>query len=284
VRVRFATLATVVAGCFHPTPARDVPCSTDFHCPGAQLCDRGATPPVCVDVLGDAGGRDAIADTRGDDAPRSDGTLPDGPVHTIPDGAALWYRFDGDPAAGVVDSIGGHTGTCGTDCPALVAGKFGAAYKFNGQMISTPSAADLQPNGGFTVAVWARVDAAPGGTYGDFICKQQGGTDASYCLAITTALQPNFYTNGTATLNTPAIALGEWHHYAMTWDGATKLAYVDGARAASADLGAVPADSGVFQVGAEQDNTKFQLDGALDDLVFYDAVLSGAQIMQLAQP
>jgi len=46
-------------GCYHPTAASDVPCSSAGTCPGDQMCDTSQVPPRCVTKLTDGGPHDA---------------------------------------------------------------------------------------------------------------------------------------------------------------------------------------------------------------------------------
>ena len=43
-----------VLGCYHPSAAVDVPCSSNGTCPDGQVCDLGHAPPVCVASVSDA--------------------------------------------------------------------------------------------------------------------------------------------------------------------------------------------------------------------------------------
>jgi hypothetical protein len=48
----------LVAACYSPSIATEVPCSPEGLCPGDQQCDLTRNPPTCVDQLQDAGGID----------------------------------------------------------------------------------------------------------------------------------------------------------------------------------------------------------------------------------
>lgn len=63
-------------GCYHPSFEQNVPCAADLSCPGAQVCDTGKSPPVCVDQLGS-----------------DNGPIPDGP----PDAAVTACGVCADP-------------------------------------------------------------------------------------------------------------------------------------------------------------------------------------------
>jgi len=70
----FAALVLVVCGCYHPTVASDVPCSTTGGCPDGQRCDYTQSPPTCV--AGDGGTVGSGSDARA----ISIDARPDGPM------------------------------------------------------------------------------------------------------------------------------------------------------------------------------------------------------------
>jgi hypothetical protein len=142
---------------------------------------------------------------------------------------------------------------------------------------------DLQSTLGFTIAAWGRQDEAPTATYDDLACKQLASNDDSYCLG-TKGDRPVFYTVGNDLLGPDPVALGVWHHYAMTWDGSTKTGYLDGIEVASIALPTLAFDDSSFVIGAEQSPPKYFWHGAIDDVVLYNRVLSAAEIGQLASP
>lgn len=274
-----------------------------FHCNTNGECTQAGATGVCESVgycsfadgtcasgrrFDNLGGPYANSCT-GDNTGSGDGGLRDGQSGVDafvpgppPNGAVLWLKLDDDPSDGATDSAGAHTVTCAGTCPTLTAGNYGSAYKFQSNQMTTPSTADLLPNTGFTVSAWARLDATPTTAYADIVCKQQGGVDTSYCLTIRQNLKPDFYTVGIHDLDAPqAIAVGVWHHYAMTWDGSTKRGYVDGVQAATAPIGSIASDAGVFLLGSAQTTPTYLLNGAIDDVFFYDRALTATEIRQL---
>ncbi len=269
-----------LAACFKPTAATGVPCASNGDCPGNQVCDPQQTPPTCVDQL------DPLAPDSGtidDDAamPSIDGAAP----RTIPPGAALWLQMDDAPANGATDSAGAHAVTCTGACPALVPGVYGSAYRFNGaQRLETPDAPELRPGQAFTLAAWVKLDALPSAIYGTPACKVLDATEASFCLSIRMNGKPTYYTTGNNTAEAAGtMVVGEWHHLAMTWDGATKKGYLDGALYATQAIATINASAQPFVVGAFQVDT-YRVPGAIDDLVFYNRVLSTTELAQLATP
>jgi hypothetical protein len=56
---RLATV-TILVGCYQPTFVTGSPCTANGACPNGQQCELSASPPICVDMLGDAGQQGAV--------------------------------------------------------------------------------------------------------------------------------------------------------------------------------------------------------------------------------
>ncbi|MBS1119462.1 MAG: autotransporter-associated beta strand repeat protein [Deltaproteobacteria bacterium] len=116
------------------------------------------------------------------------------------------------------------------------------------------------------------------------MCKNVGTTDASFCLSYRPTGRPTYYTAGNNLDGATAVAVGEWHHLATTWDGTTKRGYFDGTLDRSLLIAAISADAGSFVVGAALATPTLRFDGTIDEVVYYDRVLSPAEVQQLASP
>ncbi len=90
------------------------------------------------------------------------------------------------------------------------------------------------------------------------------------------------YVECDAPINRDAVADGQWHHCAATFDGKTMRVYLDGkeigARERPGDITATPKTPGF--VGSS-DGTSEWLQGGLDDLRIYSAALTPAEIVGL---
>lgn len=218
------------------------------------------------------------------DAPRPIDAAIDAPVgHTVPATPAMWLRMDDTPTDGALDSAAApHTATC-TSCPTVDTGQFASSYKFANNRIDVANTADIGPNGAFTIATWVRLDVANTGVT-VIACKGQGSIDCTYGLLVEPNGFPGFYSMGGAHLQgATAMPVNTWHHLAMTWDGTTKTGYLDGTVAGTAALAPPANDTGVLSIG-DRASSSIPLVGTLDDFVFYDRALSGAEIAALATP
>jgi len=141
------------------------------------------------------------------------------------------------------------------------------------------------PTGSFTQAAWIRWDATD--PYAQAIRAQQGGNGDSAGFIMNFW---NFYIgqnqfragftserNWGNMMSWMDIVVGQWHHVALTFDGATRAQklYVDGALFASSTSG--EANPG-FPDDGSPDIFLANFSGALDDVRLYDTVLSAAQV------
>lgn len=77
-------------------------------------------------------------------------------------------------------------------------------------------------------------------------------------------------------------AVGQWHHYAVAFDGTNKLLYVDGALNTLQNAMGVQYVGNAVYIGCDQDLSLPTFVGDLDELRIYDTALSESAIMALA--
>lgn len=231
------------------------------------------------------------------------------PADPIPDNPALhptlWLRMEEAPPTpdNILDSAAGHAVRCVNGvCPVATAGVqgHGQGFRFSGgEQLQVDWRSDLDGRMGYTVAVWARLDevpapyscafAQPNNTDsgdGDSFALCADASDTIYVYATSATQDPD----ATLTGSGARVELHDWHHLAATWDPAERLRllYVDGLRVAEAGSPALEFDDRVLVVGADlvfSNGTgvdMFHWRGALDDLMFFPAALSTAEIQRLA--
>jgi hypothetical protein len=183
--------------------------------------------------------------------------------------------------------------------PALVAGEFGSAFKFDGMLnIRIADAQDLD-SPSFTIAYWQNLASLPASTITGYECpvnrpfdgSSDGSSDNSWQVCPSAAGM--FYKVGeTSNTNTTAmVGVGEWHHIAITFEavaGAFTI-WLDGVSIGSgtATVQIDPADPIVLGMDLDNNGTgtlvpSAPFDGALDDLRFYNRALSAGEVLALA--
>jgi hypothetical protein len=249
-------------------------------------CGRFGFDPLARsgDARAPGDGAAAVADTAGRDAPLDPSLI-------------AWWRMTAlVPAfggSGVVEStdITMSPAICsGATCPSIVSGGHDGldAGEFDGSttMLAAASAAPLLDST-FTIAAWVNNSAANSGCY---TTKGLGsGFFNSWALCndnTTNALF--FYTvSGSATdtlMPGNVVPVGSWHHVAGTWDGTSKVLYLDGNKLGDDQPVGVSFDDDSVYIGGDVDNgapTSF-LPGQIDDVRVYNRALSGAEITTLA--
>jgi len=215
--------------------------------------------------------------------------IEDGAQPAIPPGAGIWLEMETDPNVAVLDSAGGHAAACAATCPTRVAGVHGFGYHFTSNEITVSYSADLDPSSRYSAAVWFNLDELPTGA-GQFAIwsKQRDPSNEDTFTFYVDSSGSIHYDCDDASGNgysffTGPMPAGAWHHVAVTWDGTTKLGYLDGAL-----VGTVAAScysvAATFDLGADYAPPGLFLAGTVDDAVFYTRVLTPAEIQQLATP
>jgi len=242
-----------------------------------------------VNAAIDAGGPAADADADAD----ADAAIPGDAAST---GLVAWYTMDSPAQQGTVGDASGHhhDGVCGGNsgavCPLVGTGKVGGAYVFNGSTTFFRVRADAELNGttGFTVAAWLnRGDAIDGCS----VNKGFGsGEHNSWQTCTNAGGDVVFFSQGSVEAHEQdtsghPLALSEWHHVALWWNGATKATYIDGQRTAQNDI-SIAFDSDDITIGADIDNGGIAVPftGMLDDVRIYNRALSDAEIIALQSP
>ena len=247
-------------------------------------CDTNCTATGCGNGIVTAGEQCDDGNTTSGDGCNPDCTFSG---HAVPPSPAVWLRFDDPPGDGVLDSGLGVPASC-TSCPLLVApGKFGNAYRFLGMhRIDVAPGPPIAPNAAFTIAAWVRIETPlPGPAV--IGCKNLSSIDCTYALQLLPPGVATFHSAGAPDrTGGPALQPMTWHHLAMTWDGAVRIGYVDGLTTGPVPVPMMPSDvTTVLSIGARRSPASEEpFNGSIDELLFYNRVLSAAELAQLATP
>jgi hypothetical protein len=225
-----------------------------------------------------------------------DGALDDGHEQppseaAIASGLLVWLRMDDDPTIASDSSGHGHAAPCTPgECPALVTGRVGSAYRFDGvqDLLALPYDPSLATPSAFTIAFWFQLDPT-----GNQVCfsSKQSGDGYSWSIELDTSKAPMVYTGVAPTddrlYDFTAATVGRWTHLATTWDGSTKRLYIDGVMQSQSAFSAITFDTNDIYFGIQRriNPTQFYypMVGSLDEMLIYDRALSANEIATLAQ-
>lgn len=201
---------------------------------------------------------------------------------SIPSGTKAYYRFDSASNLGL-DSSGLNNDISAVSAPSYsAAGKYGGAVYLNGSSYFTRSVFPAGvPVGSspYTIALWLKDDGSPnaGGFCG------WGSNSALACnnfrLSGSNGLNNYWYGSGN-DFNLTGLGTnlkdGQWHHVAVTWDGWTRIIYVDGSPVGSYVKAGLNAQAVNFVVGKTTADVAFK--GWMDNLLIADRALGAAEI------
>ncbi len=214
----------------------------------------------------------------------------------INNGLTAHYLFDGNANDNFADNHGSAVGVM------KVADRFGnpeSAYYCNGipgSYINLGSWSALK-NTAASISLWVNIDTSSalgmGYLYNPILVTKNGNTNdyfEAYCIythyptnklrSIATQPSPIYEKFNT----TDVIEFDHWYNVVLTYDDDSLRLFIDGQIAASVDKGFTsqfnPNDSVMIGFSADTKNTRY-FNGAVDDLRFYDRVLSQIEIEQI---
>ena len=194
-----------------------------------------------------------------------------------------WWKLDEGEGTTAQDSSGyGNDGTFSSG-PQWVAGYFGDALEFNGSSghldCGSDPSLDLTV---WTVTFW--LNLAQNKDYNGFIVK---GADAAENYEVLAYGNGSFHfpimfddgTRAYVNTDTGMIVVGEWAHFAYTYDSAEgRRFYKDGNLVFEDDVSGTPqVSTEPLTIGNEQSMTRV-VDGTMDDVRIYSRVLTAEEL------
>jgi hypothetical protein len=204
----------------------------------------------------------------------------DGPV-ALP-GLVSWWRADGNSL-----DAAGQNHAAPQNGTAFGAGRFGQAFSFDGvdDHMTVSDNGTLNGGGAFSISAWVKTLSAGHGR--SIIQKRSSPNVGGYTFETngSNGLQFAIWTNGALQLLQTAegiLSIGNWHHAAATYDGATMRIFVDGLERASRSApGAVDPSGETVVIGRNVVVTSFAWHGLLDEIQVYGRSLSAAEVQTL---
>jgi hypothetical protein len=252
---------------------------------GAPACDGLSCSATCPLPLPDGGVSldagtpawdcDGLASNGCESATRC--TLP------ITNGLVAEYLFSGNTN----NTAGSGSGTVvGATLTTDRKGQAASAYAFvaaSAQYISFGSVTGL-PSGKTprSVSLWYR--GTPSSPYQSLLNWGTANSDARFGISLGSS-GTMFFTGQYDDVygGSQNVADGQWHHLAVTWNGALIAVYLDG-RETGRGLGyPLNTSSGGLVVGKKVDTNGEYGNGAIDDIRIYNRTLTGSEIEALSK-
>jgi hypothetical protein len=208
---------------------------------------------------------------------------------------AHWMLDDG---AGLVatDSVGGNDGRLQGDA-TWAEGFQGGAILLDGDgdyidcgtkdafniTDAVTLAAWVQARGDFAYPDWSGIIMRGGPNIDTFALYYNGPTQQLGFK--TTGTDPSWFATGANSAT--ALFDGDWHHVAATYDGKTKIVYLDAVSVGSiASTGKIETSNGRLFLGAGRDlnPTTHHVAGRIDDARLYNRGLSAADVKEFVPP
>ena len=206
-------------------------------------------------------------------------------VSTALSGANLLHHWKFDEASGslVSDSVGSANMSINGSSTGWTNGKDGGAFTFDGSNYAKTTTNDsvTNPSASVAIAGWFKTAASVSGR--SFLFQ----IERAYEMRISTGGRLRLSFNGNApTAPSWGDSLDDslWHHFVAQNNGTTTQLYIDGVLIGSRveNLLSLTTESRASAIGAKElGTTRFA--GSLDDVRYYDAVLTQSEISALAQ-
>ncbi len=200
------------------------------------------------------------------------------PMAIPSEGLIASWHFDEIAGTTAFDSAGGHDGLITS--ASVVNGIRGLALEYNGNtsMVQVPGAGFNPVENGITFSLWFRLNAV--GDLGTFIFQNQkySVTMDSQGRIVFTLYSPAMKTVNSGTGN--RILDTDWHHAAMTYDGAVMKIYLDGLfRSQIANTGNLQSSTADIFIGKQQTGNPFK--GTIDEMLVYNRGLTEDEVLQI---
>jgi len=203
----------------------------------------------------------------------------------IPEGVQASYMFDNPDNLGEDSSVNGNDLTASGSPLYSASGKFGGALYLDGSSTLVRGVFPVGvPVGStpYTIALWERDNGS--GDRGGFV--GWGSNAAMQCNNLrfdgNNRLIHYWYANDwiLGGLSTDPKD-GNWHHIAITWDGATQTLYLDGNYVTSTGRTGLNAQPSNFVIGKTTADANFK--GWLDNVQIANRAMSAQEITELMQ-
>ncbi|HBI23434.1 MAG TPA: hypothetical protein DDX84_04345, partial [Nitrospiraceae bacterium] len=204
----------------------------------------------------------------------------------LPEDAAAYWKLNETSGTTAYDSFGTNNGTL-YNSPAWTGGKFNNAISFDGidDYIQNSSSFLNSVLSSFTMEAWVKTTS--GGTI--FTLGEETSNKGQSVIGISGGkvygrIQQNNSTTGFGDIiSTLTYNDNQWHHIALTYDGATKqgILYVDGAPVGTplTTTSSLTLTTSYFRIGLGLGNAFNYFSGYIDDVALYSRALTAEEVL-----
>ena len=148
-------------------------------------------------------------------------------------------------------------------------------------LASNPTAFNFDSDSNFSLCVWIKIGSNIVDWTG-LLNNWDGAGGSGYYLGINPTQGVRWNVNGPTPVDSQAIPTDVWTHIAATYDGIDANLYIDGVLAVSAPNNTpIVASPFPFTVASQSDVPTLQFPGIIDDILVYDRVLTGPEIVDI---
>ena len=193
---------------------------------------------------------------------------------------------------GKMEDLAGNGNEGTISGPTSAPGKFGGSARHYAANADTISAPGPSLSLGYTVAAWYNPDSVTGTTKSMRLVEKLSTSGYEIWLNVDNVAPQVVVLHGDTgpttqvaiTLPSTTFAAGVWTHTAVTWDGFTVTAFVNGVNRGTASLTKSIVNAGTLKVGGfPSGGTSGIAAGSLDEVLMYDRVLTASELSAVAQ-
>lgn len=202
----------------------------------------------------------------------------------VPDGLVAAYGFDEGSGTSVEDRSEANNDGSVAGAGWESQGKFGKALSFDGvdDLVTVPDSASLDLGDGMTLEAWVKPDTV-GTNFKTVLLKEWGNDYFVYGLDLDDQGKPfgAAYANDSLEVveGPDAVQTNAWTHLAVSYDGSSLKAFVNGTQVATqAASGEITATGGALRIGGATVFANEWFDGLIDEVRVYNRALSANEI------
>jgi len=198
-----------------------------------------------------------------------------------PNNLGLVGSWNFDEGVGTIagDTSGNKKDGTFVSSPVWISGKHGTALQFDG-VGDGVNVGTIAPTTAASFSAWIYINGA-NSNYGAIFTNWGPGGNAFFIgTQIANPSDIEVYFNGPKIFDITNVPLNKWVYLAVTHNGTTAVAYINGVQTNSA-ASSLTSATGVTSLGYDVNRSNYAFKGNLDDMRIYNRALSAAEVVGL---